>query len=136
MALINSKRAWIFDERGEYHGSKGFGKNDKTFKYGKGSYNIDFENSSYKEDVPIPMLWKRRTYFYNLSNSNPIKLNKKSEPPISPELYNINLETKVARDLNDLSKKGFFSFLSPKIIILIVIAGVVIYYLVSTGKLG
>jgi hypothetical protein len=133
--LIKTRRAWFFDKKGEYHGKKGFKKHDRTFKYGKGSFNVDFQESSYKEDVPVPFLWRRRTYFYNTENSNPIKLDKKAEPRLSPELYNINLETKVARDLNDLAKKGILSFLNPKIIIILLVGGAIAYYLFSGGKL-
>ena len=132
--LFKTSRVWFFDEKGEYHGKKGFGKHTTTFKYGKGSYNVDLRKSSYKEDVPVPFLWRRRTYFYNTKNPNPIKLDGK-ESPFSPELYNINLETKVARDLNDLSKKGIFDFLNPKVIIIILVGGAIAWYFISGGRL-
>jgi len=136
MALIESKRALFFDEKGEYHGSTSFSKYNSTFTYSNGSYNVDFKNSSYKEESVIPVLWKRRTYFYNLSNSNPIKLDKKAEPPISPRLYDIFLKTKVAQDLNDLSKGGLSQYFTPRNVLIGLGVIAVIYYLSSGGKLA
>lgn len=136
MALFNTNRIWFFDARGEYFGKKGFSKHQKYVKYSKGAYNISFQDSSFKEDNPLPFgIWKRRTYFYNIDNPNPIKLDKKAEPLISPELYNVNLETNVAKQLNDLAKKGLMDFINPKtLIILGVLAAVAIYFL-QGGKL-
>jgi hypothetical protein len=126
----------MFDERGEKHGKKSFKRKDTTFKYGKGSYNIDFQNSTYEEDNPIWLgIWKRRSYFYNTHNSNPIKLDKKAEPPISPELYNINLETEVAKKLNDLSKGKLADFITARNVLIALAAGGVFWYLKSTGKI-
>lgn len=124
-----SYRAFFFDEKADYHGRAKFKKNQSTFKYGKGAYNVDLKNGSYWEDRPLFVpLWKRKTYLYPVNSSNPYRLDGKQQPPISPELYNINLETEIAKKLNDLSKKGFSEYLTPKnIIIALVLLGGYLY---------
>lgn len=139
--LIESRRIWFFDERGDFHGKKSFSKHDKIVKYGssnsKGAYNINLQELSYKEDVVIPFLWKRKTYFFPTWNSGGFKFDKNSKgiPPISPEIYNVQLETKVAKDLNDLSNRGLLGLLNPKVIIGIVIIAIIAYYFLSGHKL-
>lgn len=135
MHLFKTFVAWLYDEKGEYHGSKGFRKHSKTFEYGNGAYNVDFENSSYKESYPIPFLIRKRVYFYNIAYSNPIKLiNGHARNMITPELYNINLKTKVARDLNDLSKPKLLDYLTPQNIIFMLIALGIGAYVLTGGK--
>lgn len=135
MAFI-TYRAKFFDERGNKHGNKSFKKKNSTFKYGSGSYNVDIQEGSFEEDNPIFFpIWKRKSYFYNINNSNPIKLNAKAEPPISPELYNINLETEVARKLNDLSNSRFSDLLTPRNIIILLAIIALIYYLKTKGTI-
>lgn len=132
MALFNTLRAWFWDERGEYHGARAFSKNDKTFKYSKGRYIVNLK-ASFKEDWPIPLIWKRKTYQYDLKSSIPRKLGDGPEPPITPEQFDINMDTKVLRDLNDLAKgDGLLKYLTPKNIAIALIIGVVIWY-ISTG---
>lgn len=132
MALINTVRAWFFDAKGEYHGSKSFSKHAKNFKYGVGSYIVNLKATN-KRDKPIIALWHRRTFYYNLDNPNPLILDKKGEPLIDPEALNINLETKVLRDLNDLANDNFSKYITPKNIILgLVVIGLIIY--LATGN--
>lgn len=136
MAVIKTKEAWFFDEKGDWHGKKHFSKHSKTITYGKGSYNIDFKRMSYKRVVMLPGLWEKRVYFYNTSNSNPILIDKKSEPIMSPELYDIQLKTKVARELNDLANEGLLSkILTPKNIAIGIVLIVVIWFISSGQKL-
>jgi hypothetical protein len=135
MPLIKTYRAWFFDEKGEYLGKKGIPKKNKVFDYNDGKYNVDLENATYKDESVYLGLWKKRTFFYNVSNSNPIRLDKKSEPIINPELYKIQLETKLARDLNDLANKGGLSkFLTP-FNILLGVAVIVVIYLLASGQI-
>lgn len=132
MALFNTYAGWFFDKKGDYDGKKGIRKKDKDFTYQKGRYIIDL-SASYIEWTVLPLLWKRRRYFYNMENSHPITLDKKAEPHISPELLDIMMETKLARDLNNLSKGGLSEWLTPRnIIIAIVVLGIIIY--LATGN--
>lgn len=134
MALFNTKRAFFFDARKEQHGKKGFKKHQKIIKYGTGAYNIDLR-ASYWEDNPLPILWKRRTYYYNTEHSNPLFLGTEAAPIISPELYNINLKAEAAKKLNDLAKKTIFDFINPKVMILIGLLIVAIIYLTRSGTI-
>lgn len=134
-SLFKTQRALFFDENGDYLGSKTFKRSEKIFKYKKNSYNIDLKYSSFRNINVIPILWDRKDYYYNIGNSNPVLIDKKSEPIINPELYNIMLETKVARDLNDLSRKGLADFLTPRnILIGLIVVGAIIYF-ASGGSL-
>lgn len=129
MALFLQHTAWFFDDIGEYHGSKKFSKKVKTFQYGEGAYNVDLEHSTIVEFTVIPLLLRRRRYFYLLGDPNPLKLDKKHEPLMSPELYNANLQINLAKQLGDLAKGFFAKLLTPmNIFIAAVILGI-IYYL-------
>lgn len=131
MALFNTYAGWFFNEKGEYDGIKGLSKNNKDLIYKKGRYFINL-SASYIEWTVIPFLWKKIRYFYNVNNSHPITLDKRAEPPISPELFDVMMETKLARDLNNLSKSGLGELLTPRnIIIAIVVVGIIIY--LATG---
>lgn len=132
MSLTNIKLyyAKIFDEKGQFIKNQRFAPYNNVFSYKNKSYNIILKDISYFDIKGI--LWTNRYYFYNLSNPNPLILDKKCEPVLSPELYNIMLETTTAQKLNDLSKSKFK--LDFKIILLI---GAIIVggYLLLTGKL-
>lgn len=159
MALFNVHIAWFFNSRGEYDGSKRFKPSKDNFKYGDGSYNIDIKNGSDVENMIIPLLLKKKRFFYNVNYSNPLNLkqftkeelqtaiaqsnkNNKNDdfivPPITPELYNINLETKVARDLNDLAKGNLFNFIKehPAVIFIGIIGLVALWYFGSGHTLN
>lgn len=130
MPLFTQHVAWFFNEKGEYDGHKSFSKNVRHFKYKQGAYNVDIENSSTTEFTVIPFILRRRRYFYNTRFSNPLKLQKfENEPPITPELYEAELEINLAKQLGDLAKGFFAKLLTPmNIFIAAVILGI-IYYL-------
>lgn len=128
--------AKFFDERGEYITDKIFRKYNETFKFKNRRYNIELKEGSYYEVSSIPLLLKKRYYFYNLSNSNPIKLDKKGEPIINPNIYNTIIESEEAKKLNNLHKGTLMNFLSePKNIIILVIICAVGYYFLKGGTL-
>lgn len=130
MALFLQHTAWFFDEKGEFDGHKSFNKNKRTFKYKDGAYNIDIENSSTVETVIIPLIWRRRRYFYNTRFSNPLCLKKfENEPLISPELYNANLEVNLAKQLGDLAKGFLAKLLTPTNIVIVLVLFAIIYYM-------
>jgi hypothetical protein len=124
--------AKMFDEKGEHIKDIQIKKFSKIFNFENKSYNIKLKNSSHFDTKGI--FWDRRFFIYNISNPDPIILDKKAEPKIEPELYNIMLETETAKKLNNLSKKGFKDLLTLKNL-LIASAIIVGIYLFSTGKL-
>lgn len=138
MAFLNTTTATFYDDKGEYLGKKNFSKKAKNFEYGtsknKGLYNVIL-NASFRETSIFPLLWKRRTYFYNISNSNPLVLNKKAEPLLSPEMYFIQIKTEIAKKLNDLAKTGFLEYLTPRNIIIGIVVLVLLYFIASGKKL-
>lgn len=135
MALLNTYRGQFFDENGKHAGKKGFNRFKKWFKFKDGAYNIVL-GASYIEDHPIPLLWKRRTYYYPLDDSNPVTIDGKPKPAFTPQLYDINLETEVAKQLNDLQKKGLSDLLTGKNL-MIVGAGILIaIYFLKGGTIS
>ena len=126
-------KAVFFDDRGEQVGTKKFDRKDAHFKYNDGAYNIAIKESTMFEVKGF--FFDKRYFQYNLNDPNPILLDKKREPIINARLYNINLETKVARELNDLDKSDFERLFTFKnIIIVLAILGAV-YYFASGGKI-
>lgn len=127
---ITKRIACFYDNKGDYLGKKAFSNTEKVFDYAGCSFNV------VHEDVTITKLkrwyWNLDIYHYNINNPMPLDFKKTVEPIIDSELYNIQLKTKVARDLNDLSKTGLQ--LNAKTI-LIGIGILVIGWLVMTGKI-
>lgn len=123
----------MYDDRGEFEKSTKITVSAGVFKYKNKSYNIDLKEGSvfFKKGIIID----RYYYDYNISNSNPIKKDKKSEPIFNPELYNMMLETKVVRDLNSLVKSNLSELLTPQNIMIVVGGIAVIYYFSTGGKL-
>lgn len=120
----------FFDSNGEFIGNKKFKRTDEHFKYKNRRYNNKPQKASYYEVTAIPLILKKRYYFYNIEISDPILMNKQYKPIIEPELYNLMIETEQAKKLNDLSKKGLLTLLDPKIIIGILIGlGLLAYFL-------
>lgn len=139
MAIFNTYAGWFFDKQGNYLGMKGFSKNKEDFEFKSGRYMVDL-SASYVEWSAFPIftfLWRKWRYFYNVESSIPKKITPQSEPPISPALFDVMMETKLARDLNNLSKGGLSELLTPRnIIIGIIVLGVVIYLATGHSLLG
>lgn len=138
MALFNTNRAYFFDAKGTgFVGKKGFRNSVKTFEFNGGSYNVDDENASSWEQAvfppPLSWIWHRTNYIYNVEISNPALISKWGKPPISPRLYNINLKTNVAEQLNNLANKGIMQFLTMRNIL--IGAGILLGYLYLTHKI-
>lgn len=129
ITAIKKRIAIFYDDKGEQIARKGFSKTANTITYGNRSFNVFHDKAS--TTLIKRWYWNVEQYHYNINNPNPFMLNKKCEPILDSENYNIQLNTKVARDLNDLSKKGFNLDLKTILIGLGIIA--VAYLLLSGG---
>ena len=131
MSITNIKRriAVFYDDKGEQIGRKGFSKTAKLVNFQDKAFNVYHEASStlYKR-----WYWDINQYHYNINNPNPLILNKKCEPVLDSEVYNVQLKTKVMRDLNDLAKGNFN--ISPKMIIICVII-IAVAYMIATKQI-
>jgi len=125
---IKKRIACFYDDKGEFLGKISFDKTSSTFDYGNRSYNV------FHDDATVTKIkrwyWDLELYKYNINNPNPMILNKKCEPILDAEMFNIQLKTKVARDLNDLTNPGFK--LTWKTALIGIIA-IIIIYMVATG---
>lgn len=131
MGLFGKKRyALFYDDKGEFLGRAKYKKWDSLIKVGKRRYNIIKEKATITK---IKGLFFDKEYtHYNYNNPNPMLLDKKQEPIYNAELYNIQLDTKVMRDLNNLAKKSLAELLTPiNILIGLIVIGVIIY--LATG---
>lgn len=128
------RKAWLFDDRGEYLDKQWFSKHSNDFRYKDKSYIIKHNNPTYLEFTGI--FFNTRFYMYNVNNPEPIMLGIKGArvPIISSTDFNTILESSVAKRLNDLAKGGLFDGLTIKKA-LIGIGIAVIGYLAFTGKL-
>ena len=130
---ITKRIAVFYDDKGEEIGKKSFSKTDKTFKYKGRSYN------NYHDEATFTTIkrwyWDIELYHYNINNPNPMVINKKVEPILDSETYNVMLETKVIRDLNNVGAKGLLANITPLQIIIGVVILVVVY-LFATGQGG
>jgi hypothetical protein len=134
MSLLPKKRIAVFyDDKGEYLGKKGFSKWDSLIKTKTKTYNVLKDKASITK---IKSIWRDKEYtHYNVNNPNPFLFDKKGEPILDAEVYNVQLETKVMRDLNNLSKEGFK--ITPLMIIIgVVVVGIAIYLLTGHSVTG
>lgn len=124
--------AIITDSKGEYIDRVKFKATDKTFRYGKRTYNVILEATHFNVKQLFG-IWKNRFYFYDLDNPNPKILDKKNEPIIDTELYDVMMENRIATELANQSKSSLSALLTRKNIIIFIIALLAIWWLSSHG---
>ncbi len=102
------------------------------FKFRNKSFIINLKECTFFEKKGL--IWNTRYYFYNLKNPFPLRIKTEYlEPKVDSEFLNIQLENKVARDLNRLGDRGLLSLLTPRNII-IGLVGLFILWLVGSGN--
>lgn len=129
--------AQFFDVRGKFIGTKTFkfsskwGLAKRTFVYRGGTYNVNSEVSR-SEISTFPYLVDHVYYFYTMGNPDPLEVRHQFKPLVRSEDYNIQLESKVLRDLNKVRQGGLAALLTPQnIIIALIIIGIILY--LTTG---
>ena len=93
MSITNVKKriAVFYDDKGEQLGKKAFSKTSKSFDYAGKSFNIFQDDATFT--TTKRWYWDVEQYHYNINNPNPFLLNKKHEPIMDSEMYNIQLKT-------------------------------------------
>lgn len=119
MGFFTLWRAVFHDDNGEEVGKKGFRASKKEFVFKSGdikrTYVIDLKNGSYFQLKGL--IWDTRYYQYDINSPFPYSLKREKTRMINPlgeqatqvidsENLNIQLESKVARDLNRHNDKG------------------------------
>lgn len=136
MSLLNNKKyyASFYDKEGKFIKSVKFKRKEKIVNYENGAYNIDIQKGSRTEVKGL--IWDKYHYHYILGEPNPLKLDKKIEPLMDSELYKVNLDIKLAKELGDLAF-DWKKYLTPtNIIIGVIIIAVAIYVLTGHKIIG
>lgn len=132
-SILWTKRWTVFyDDNGKFLDKKKVKRKDTIVEWNDETYNISIGEGSITE---IECLWFNKEYYhYVRGNPNPLKLNKKCEPIINARLYNIQLNTHLAEELNNLSN-DWKKLITPRnIIIFLVIVGIIVYLFMG-GKI-
>jgi hypothetical protein len=124
--------AVILSAKGEIIKTQRIYMQDKTFKYEKGQYIINPLAFSFEVKT---LFRKKEFFFYVFDNPTPLEFGNKEENKVNAEIMNNLLETKVIKDLNDLSNEGFSKYLTMKNVIIALIVIGVIWYLASGGEI-
>lgn len=132
--MIKLYYALFFDDNGEFIKRIKFKRKDRVFTYERKKYNVEIQNATFYPKRFL-IFFKSYFYFYNINNPSPLSFEKVVEPVINPELYNIMLETKVARDLNDLHKDFLGKLLTPRNIFIGIILVIAIIYFAQGGSI-
>jgi len=132
--MVTFNYARLHDAKGMHIKDVYFQSEQETFKYKDNAYNIRLKDVTYTEQKGL--IFKKRFYYYNINHTEPLILTAPIHSIIEPKLYNVMLETSQAQKLNDLSKKGLLSLLTPKVIIIGLVAIGVIIYLASGGSIA
>jgi hypothetical protein len=132
---IKKRLAVFYDDKGEEVGKKSFSSTAKLITFKGRSFNVFSDCSSFTSMKR--WYWDLEIYHYPLDNPNPLVLNKKCEPLMDSEAYNVQLTTKVLKDLNEHGKKGLLSSLTPMQIIIGLVVVVALYFILTgqTGKI-
>ena len=140
MAIFTTYVAKFFDARGDFVGTKNFDRTEKSFHYKEGRYLIDLRAS--EEDInvfpfPFGWIWEKRKFFYNIKFPEPYTLNVRNDdvtPKFDPKVFDAIFENKLAEEVNKVDK-GLFSWLNLKTLLIIVVIGIIAYYILSGHKI-
>lgn len=126
--FLDSKKyyAIIYNTNGEQIGLYKLKRDMKNFTFNDKTYIVDFNHDT---SFTRSSFWKKHKYFYyNVNNTSPISFSDITNPKFDTELLNIMLNTKVAKDLNNLSNP-LSALLTPKnILIGLAVIGALIYF--------
>jgi hypothetical protein len=135
MGLWTKWIAIMYDKNGDQCGRQKFNpdKDNFTLKGRNKSYMVDLKRGSYF----LNKGWfiDKKYFFYPIDSPQPLSFeNKGVKPILDSDMFNIQLESKVARDLNRLGDKKISDLLTTKNII---IGSIILFalYLLATGKL-
>lgn len=130
---ITREKAVMFDKQGKPCAIVGLRPDKNTFQYKNGEYTIDRDNT--ETYISLPRYFEKEIlYIYSIDNTNPITIKVKPEAVnINPEALQALLNTRQLINLN--SAKSMFSDLlnDPKKILFILIAGAIIWIVLSGG---
>lgn len=136
MGLWTTYKAVFYDDKGEQIKVVKFNPRKDNFKISNmnKSFLVDLKNGS--KFVKTGWVKDIRYYFYPIKSPHPLSFsNKSSKLILDSDMFNTQLESKVARDLNRLSDNTLTDLLTTKNII---IGSIVLFavYLLATGKLN
>lgn len=139
---IKIHEAYFYDKAGHFIGSKIIkisskkGISKKVFEYKGGSYNIK-PNVSRAEVCFFPYFVDRIQYNYTQGNPDPLAVRPILEPLMNADDYNVQLESKILRDLNKVRQGGLAALLTGRnLIILLMVIGAIIYFATGGELMG
>lgn len=136
MGLFTIWRAVFYDNKGEACGKKKFSPDKPNFKYDNKSFIVDLQKGTYFKLRGL--IWDTRYYHYQIDNPHPFSLEKdgKFKPAIDSDMLNIQLESKVARDLNRLGDKKLSDLLTPRNLIIGAVILIFLWVYLSKGGIS
>lgn len=98
----------------------------KTFNFGKRTYAVDLkplnENGYLITFKKWGLFWNTQYYIYDLNHVFPLRVRNPNYrgviPPVDTEFLNIQMENKVARDLNRMGDSRLMQFLTTKNVVI------------------
>lgn len=130
---IKRYRACFFDSTGSHIRTVSFSRNDRTFSFKDGVYNIVLDGGSHTLRKTI--FHDYYTYYYNLNNPMPLTFKETVSPVINANDYKQVIDTKIIRDLNNLSNDWLKNLLTPRNIFIGIVIIIAIIYFTSGGNL-
>lgn len=133
MAFFTLYSAIFFNDKGEDEAKKVFSKKLKKFDYKDETYIVDLENA--RTHLIKGLIWDTLYFQYKRGNPLPIPKDDKRQELISASILNSILQNNAVRQINDLSKKGLEKLLTPRNIIIGIVAIGILIYLGTGHKL-
>lgn len=122
------RKAVFLDKNGDFFGSCRIDPLNVVFDFKQRSFNYVADEqkvSILKLSGLIADTWY---YFYDFDNPMPLRLKVLSEPVLNSALWNVQMRTKVAKDVNALATPSPFDFLkNPKVLFFLLAVGALIY---------
>ena len=122
----------IYSDDGEHIKSVRIKNKENSFTWDEKSFILDRKKVKPLERNGV--FYDKRYYHYNINNPFPFLLNKKGEPMVNAEQFNILMETKVLKDINSLNNNWLKNIKIQHVLIGLGILAV-IYYVANGGSL-
>lgn len=131
---IRKYRASMFDKNGNHLHTVVFSPTDHTFNYRDGTYNVIVDKGAHTRRQTLFHVY--HDFFYVVGNPNPLKVDGSGfSPVIDARAYKVILDSKIIRELNDLSDNWLAKLFTPRNIIIALVLIAAGYYFFSGGKL-
>lgn len=125
-------RAIIYNNNGEQIAVIKLNRKENRFRWNNKSYNVDYNHKSFF--MRKTFFKKYKYFFYTTESADQLDLSISEKIQFNSELYDIMLETKVAKDLNNLNNNWLKNLDFKTVAIAVIIIAGLLYFVSNGGS--